>query len=548
MANTTRAVLFAFTLGLLFYFNSLQPTLSWGDGVRLQQEALTGESFILAELVEKELAYDPYPFARLGIAAWDHPLYVVLGYGLVQAASWALTINPLWVINAISALFGAASLAVFTLVGLRQSGSLAGAGLGALALMVSHTFWWHATTPEVYTLHLFLLLLSLALFLHFLETEKDGALNASALVFGLALSNHFLAALLLPPVLAGLAWQAKTGPLPGGFGRRKIMKAALFALAGAGILLVQALRMLRSFSITELVDPLVGAPFFQNLSWSGTAASLGTYMGFLTFQFSPFGLALGLLGFRAMRRAKPEFFRLLLPAYVIYALFGVIYQVADQFAFHLTSYALFALGIPFGVKQVYAQWRRPWAHALAGALAFWALLSPALLGNLPQILRSNGVQEGDLGIPQIGSGVRDGLDFYLNPNKRDDVSAVRFGVETLTALPPGSLVLAEWYFDTDEYFIFRYFQSVEAVRPDVTVVGWPLEDPFDFDPGLSVGLVEASLPQRPVFISSLNETIYGFSTLAEQYCVYPSLNLYRVEPFESPRESNRRCLSPGQGS
>ena len=91
--RTRILVVLLFLAVLAFYIVTLQPSLAWGDGIRLQREVVTAESFILAEMVEPALsevervdfADDPLPFARLGVAAWDHPLYVMLGHTLLRA-------------------------------------------------------------------------------------------------------------------------------------------------------------------------------------------------------------------------------------------------------------------------------------------------------------------------------------------------------------------------------------------------------------------------------------------------------------------------------
>ena len=77
------ALIFISVLG--FYFYTLQPSLAWGDGMKVQLETITGESFIQSVLPDDLFANDPFPFAKVGIAAWDHPLYVIddlLGEGL----------------------------------------------------------------------------------------------------------------------------------------------------------------------------------------------------------------------------------------------------------------------------------------------------------------------------------------------------------------------------------------------------------------------------------------------------------------------------------
>jgi hypothetical protein len=166
------------------------------------------------------------------------------------------------------------------------------------------------------------------------------------------------------------------------------------------------------------------------------------------------------------------------------------------------------------------------------------LLMPLLYGQAAEMLRMAGVTEELFGVPQVGVGVRDGLEYYVNPNKRGDTAAHTFGVNTLDNLPPSAVVLAEWYTDTDEYFVLRYFTVVERRRPDVEIRGWPLEDPFGFDPALATAVVAAELPVRPVYLASLSPAFYDAHALLSQYCIVPENNLYRVYP----RGEERPCL------
>jgi hypothetical protein len=167
------------------------------------------------------------------------------------------------------------------------------------------------------------------------------------------------------------------------------------------------------------------------------------------------------------------------------------------------------------------------------AFAAGIALAPLLYGVAPAAMRAAGLDDASLGIPVIGTGIRDGLTYYINPNKRGDDLAYRFGVETLEHLPPDSLVLAEWYTDTDEYFVFRYFMVVEGRRPDVEVVGWPTDDPFHFDSATAVRLVDDSIGRRPVYLASLSESFYAASTLAARYCIVVEHQLYRLLPAPS---------------
>jgi hypothetical protein len=158
---------------------------------------------------------------------------------------------------------------------------------------------------------------------------------------------------------------------------------------------------------------------------------------------------------------------------------------------------------------------------------------------LPHFAEGNGIDDDLLGIPKIGTGVRDGLAYYMNPYKRGDTSAYDFGKETISNLPPDSVVLAEWYTDTDEYFIFRYFIEIERLRSDVTVVGWANQDPFDFDSQLALVLIDDSFPEHPVYLASLSDRFYAASKLVEMVCIVPENYLYRLYPRE---DNNLQCL------
>jgi hypothetical protein len=106
-------------------------------------------------------------------------------------------------------------------------------------------------------------------------------------------------------------------------------------------------------------------------------------------------------------------------------------------------------------------------------------------------------------------------------------------------LAPNSVLIAEWYTDTDEYFIIRYFKKVEKLRPDVTIYGWPTEDPFTFDSQLVLDVIEESFPTHPVYLASLSDEYYAASKLVLDYCIVPENNLYRL--YEKDNDTSQ-CL------
>ena len=551
----TRIVpLLLFSLVLAFYTFTLQPSLAWGDGIRLQREVISAESFILAEMVEVPFAADPYPFARLGVAAWDHPLYVMIGHTLVRSLPGA---DPLWLVNFLSALFGAGATALLYQWLAGRAGSHMAATFAALSLAVSHTFWWHAATPEVYTLFIFLQLLTIVLYELHQRRGRPGALYGAAFALGLGAANHLLALLLLPAAILYAALPAprkrvvafvETVRREWADGRRlpvdrRHWLAIFFFLLGFSPYLIQFVRMLRTFPLARVLGPAVGATFLRGslaTTPEALAGSAVAYATFLVYQFNPVGVALGVYGWWAGRRSYPALWNQAAALYLVYLAFGLVYAVSDQFAFFLPAHVFWAAAMGMGVAELLSRARarrRRWA---AVGLTLLVAVMPLFYEASPELLRATGVTEEAFGIPQIGTGVRDGLDYYLNPNRRGDRAAYEFGKGTLQSLPPEAVIIAEWYADTDEYFVFRYFAAIEGVRPDVDVVGWPTVDPFAFDSGLAVATVEAHAGRRPVYLASLSEEFYAASRLAERYCIVPQHNLYRVYPRD--RVEARSCI------
>jgi len=539
--NKRLAALAVFTLTTVFYIYTLMPSLAWGDGTKLQGDAIAGESFILAEMPEDQFSPDPYPFARVGVAAWDHPLYIILGHILVKALPF---IDPLWLVNLISAVFGAASIALVFLIGYRSTGSLLTSAYASFSLAVSHTFWWNSSTPEVYTLFIFLLLGSLCVFDRFESTRNYAFLGYSAFLLGLAASNHLLALLALP-ALALYFFSSRT------YRHLAIPPLSSLSLPAAGFMAgfmiygFQFIRLSRNFSPAEIMGPVVGMTFISQL-WQLTPAllveSLVTYFFYLIIQFGPIGVILGIVGFGQIFRRNDFHNRKLAAFFGVYTVFGIFYKVTDQFAFFMSSHVFWAIIMGIGAQAIFLRLRVTLRPALGGFLALTILGAPFFYAALPALARQAGLSDTSLGIPRIGTGTRDGLSYYINPNKHGDFNAYNFGYATISNIAPDAIVIAQWYTDTDEYFILRHFTRIKGLRPDVTIAGWPSQDPFSFDVRLVLDLIEDSVPKHPVYLASLSDRFYAASRLTQMYCIVPENNLYRLH---QKGDGDFRCLDSG---
>jgi hypothetical protein len=535
--NHKTASFLVFSLIILFYIFSLLPSLAWGDGVKLQSEVISGESFVLSEMPSDEFSPDPFLFSKVGVAAWDHPLYIVLGHLLVRALPF---IPSLWLVNFISAFFGAGAVALVFVLSHRFTGSLLASLYASLALAVSHTFWWHSSTPEVYTLLAFLLL---ACFHFYDRFEAGGArsdLFYSALGLGLSAATHLMGFLTLPAL--GLHYL-----LSKRYRHIRHLDAGQFASAAAGFLagfslyMMQFFRMLANFSLDEILGPAVGSPFLEQLpplSPASLAQSLLTYLFFLAVQFGPIGLLLGGVGFTNTNAPRKT-----LSFFIVFALFGIFYRVSDQFTFFIPSYLFWAIAMGAGAERALAFISRQWIRfALIAVMGLTIAGSPFFYIALPNLAARAGLDDDSAGIPQVGTGVRNGLAYYVNPYKRGDTTAYDFGFETLIRLERNSVVIAHWYADTDEYFVLRYFTKIEGMRPDVTLLGWSLHAPASFDPQLVRDAIDISFPNHPVYLASLSERFYAASALVERYCIVSENNLYRLY---QPENGGKGCLDKG---
>jgi hypothetical protein len=226
-------------------------------------------------------------------------------------------------------------------------------------------------------------------------------------------------------------------------------------------------------------------------------------------------------------------------SFIVFALFGIFYRVTDQFTFFITSYIFWAMLMGIGSVHAYNLLPKKWRFLFSGILGILLLATPFFYMTLPRTVNQYGLNDATLGIPKIGTGVRNGLAYYINPYKRGDTSAYDFGKGTLSNLPPNSVVLANWYADTDEYFILRYFTKIKEFRSDVSVEGWADQEPFAFDSQLALDLIEDAFPERPVYLASLSDKFYAASNLIEMYCIIPEDNLYRLY---LDRNSPQACL------
>ena len=345
-------------------------------------------------------------------------------------------------LNLMSAVFGAGAVAgLYALLAADSAAQPRTARLAALgaALFAGLTpLWWsQSTIAEVYTLHLFLLVLAAALARRWWQSHAAVDALCLGLVAGLGLGNHLTFVLFLPVVAVALImsrfrnlWPLLAGlcaglcgylylPLiPSGssylhWGRLDSAAAIWYYISGE---LYRGYLFSRPLSDLPGAALALGARTLANFQWLGIAlAGAG-----VTFECS-----------RAPR-LRP---RLWLGLWVLLASFGfaLVYNTTDSFVYLLPAWLVLAWWMQRGLEWLLAQ---PRARLVVGAaLPAWLVLTALI--------------------------------HWPSLDASADRSAEQFALGALNALPRGAVLISAG----DEHtFALWYFSEVRHVRDDVVIV------------------------------------------------------------------------------
>lgn len=408
MAAVTAAV-----IALVVYMATLPPDLTWAN------HGLDGGELITASYtlgVPHPPGYPTYVllgrlFALLpvGSIAFRYHLFSAVCAAVAAGFVTAITGHPRWVAG-LQRLPGRKTIFAASLA--------AGLSLAFMPLV-----WGQAIIAEVYTLHLALL----AAFLWLLLTGRSTL--ATGVVYGLALSAHLTALLMLPLALA-----------------YRPPRQWLRLLAGTALgLLPIFLPPLLAAGNSPVVwsDPTTPAGWWWLVSariyrpnlfswpldrWSMRLAAWGVAF---PAQFSWVGLAVLAAGMVKNWQARRRFYLVAGGTALLYALYAFGYDAPDAAVFFLPGLLLLSILLADGL------------YLLRGAALLLPLL--CLVLNFAQL------------------------------NLHNEVSPGRLATDTLNSLPPEALVITP---GNQTIFTLWYVHHVEEIRPDLILVDSNL---FAFD-------------------------------------------------------------------
>ena len=446
--NSVRNLVLApvvFLTSLALYISTLAPCLLWGGG-----DFATFQT--MAYLLEIEL-----PGGIFG-----HPLWVILAHPF----TWLPIRDVAWRANLASAVFAAGALTLVFLTARHLTRSVPASLLATAALAVSHTFWTYAVMAKVYSLNALLLIACIYLLLRWGEGNRAGYLYAFAFIYGLSLLNHLVMATAAAGFLAYVGivtWRRRHMP---GFWR-PLLFAAVAGLLG----LVPYLFLLaRTGTARSAVGTVAG--FLRGLGYvalrpSALLLGIGVGLALLLYQF-PVTFLPGFLGLRRLgQQMKPEAWMLGLVALgdVLFLLAAADPRAGGEYwwnlHYYLQMYVVFSLWIAVGFASLWPRLGAGKARLAATLLLTVAL--PILLYALAPQVACPFVSNLPGFRPLPG---RDNLTYVLSPWKHRETGAREFGERILSALPPNSVLFADYSI----WAVIRYLQVVEGARPDVELV------------------------------------------------------------------------------
>jgi hypothetical protein len=494
-STTTLGAGAVFGLALLAYLQTLLPGPSVGDWAEMQ--------------------WIP---ARLGIPhPTGYPLYVLLGkaFSLIPVGSLAFRAELLSAVAA-GAASGTAVL-IAARLGVRPVIAIA----AGLSLAFTGELWLEATFSEMNSLHLFLIAAVVHRALVWRAERRDRDLLLGALFAGLSLSNHLLAATVVPIMILFVLIDA----------RSRLRERPVLIVQAAGLMLL-GLTPYLFIPLRGLFGP--AAIYGKFLTWEGfsrlvTGADLGGQMHFGSAE--SFGKA-----WDAIPAVVAQLRDRSILAFVVFAGVGAIVQLVRD------RWLAVLLGLVVVVNvYIFATYVGDLDHYLLVtwlACAIWVAVGlEAIVTWLEDHLPGVAIEPGPailaLVLPiAIGAGNWAAYDQSRNHDGE------RFADAVFAAVPPDAVLLTYW----DALTTLGYEHCVEGVRPDIALRSFDEAARVVCDP--VVGSLTDVARTRPLFAMFAAEQELGpvrksFTLVAGPRLQVPygkrgldhSATLYRLVPL-----------------
>jgi hypothetical protein len=447
---------------------------------------------------------------NLGLAV-AHPLHIMVGMALKQIPYGDLARK----MNLAVAIFGAVAVAnVYLLLRLWLGRALPSA-VAAMTLMLSWTFWLHATIGEVYPLYAAIMTTELVVLLRYMQTSRIGWLYLLAFLNGLSIADHMTGIIPLAcymVFIAALLW------------RRTIRVghvATMAALWVIGALPYEVLIVKGIIQTGDAAHVIGGAIWGLNweknvLNASFTSRMAVENVGFILLNFPTPNIIFLFTGIYAVWRLAPtkSFAGIFYGIMLLLFIFAFRYTVPDRHAFFLPFYLTACVCVGLGV-HVFTL--RHSAKTVAVAIMAMALLPVPAYCVTPTIARHAYKTLAERRqVPY-----RDDYTYWLQPWHAGYNGGERFAREALGQVERNAFI----YADSTTAHALLYTQESRGLRPDVKVAS-------DYDSGrgvpkLTEETIGALMQESAVYVVSA-QAGYCPKFVLDRYDTVREGVLYRV--------------------
>lgn len=220
--------------------------------------------------------------------------------------------------------------------------------LGGAMLMLSHTYWQHATVTECYGVTMACLGAEWLCLAMFARTGETRWLAAMAAANGFGITNHMLAALATPAGAGLTLWAASKSKMPA----RLVSTVALAWLVGLAPYLAMMSVKAEEIGVAGAVkSALVGEYGPKAMNTALEARDLTLAAGYVAYNFPNLALLFAVMGL--VSRRWPGVFRWTVAAqFSVFLIFAVRYKVPDAYAFFFPAYMAIAVLAGLGIANL----------------------------------------------------------------------------------------------------------------------------------------------------------------------------------------------------
>jgi len=478
--------IFAFIISFIFYFETLAPSVLWGDSGSLQIRAY-----------ELSLRAD----------ALGHPLYIIIGKLFTLLPFGCIAFR----VNLASAFFASLTVMLVYLSVFKLTSSKIASYTSAFILAISHTFWRHAVIAEVYTLNMFFLFLIINILLNWKINRNPKLLYLSSFIYGISLSNHLLMLLIIPGIFYFIiATNCKVL-----FSKKRLSLMVISFLLGLSLLFYLIFRsyLTSNIGLRGIVESALFGGLWKReiLTFFLTSLpkNLVRYFAYLFYQFPLVSFLFGSIGGWQIFKIDKKSGIFLFLIFIFNILFAINYNVKDQYVFFLPSYGVFSIWIGLGMRNFVTHFN---GKTLISLMLLGMLSFPIFLYKLtPVIIERMGIrlfQTRD--IPGRNNDL-----YFLWPSQRNYFGAENYGRESLRVVEPNAIILADYTPIT----VLRYLQSVEQIRPDVKLIFIESIDVFKF--------IDSKIKEFPIYLAD-KEPYYQILKISEKYNIISQGPIFKV--------------------